>query len=90
MEAADSSPSAEVSSVAMRILPFWAQRLAVWIVQYKVQFTLVSISSGLAAGPPVRQEGRGHFHLPDQYTYTTTLKFELVKRLFLSREQRMR
>jgi hypothetical protein len=30
MEAADSSPPAEVSRVAVQLLPFWAEQPAVW------------------------------------------------------------
>jgi hypothetical protein len=44
MEAADSSPPAEVSRVAMRLPPFWTERPAVWLAQTEGQFTLAGIS----------------------------------------------
>jgi hypothetical protein len=43
MEAADSSPPVEVSTV--RLLPFWAELPAAWIAQAEAQFALASISS---------------------------------------------
>jgi hypothetical protein len=45
MEAADSSPLAEVSTVAVQLPPFWAERPAVWLTQAKAQFFLAGISS---------------------------------------------
>jgi hypothetical protein len=44
MEAADSSPPVEVSRVAVRLPPFWAERPAIWFAQAKAQFTLAGIS----------------------------------------------
>jgi hypothetical protein len=44
MEVGDSSP-AEVSRVAVRIPPFWAERPVVWFAQAEAQFNLVGISS---------------------------------------------
>jgi hypothetical protein len=45
MEAADNSPPAEVSRVAMRLLPFWAEWPAVWFAQAEAQFFLAGVSS---------------------------------------------
>jgi hypothetical protein len=45
MEAADSSPPAEASSVAVRLPPFWAERPAVWFAQAEAQFYLAGVNS---------------------------------------------
>jgi hypothetical protein len=45
MEDADSSTSAELSRVAVRVLPFWAEQAAVWFTQAEAQFFLPSICS---------------------------------------------
>jgi hypothetical protein len=45
MEAADSSPPAEVSRVAVGLPPFWAQRPAVWFAQAEAQFFLAGVNS---------------------------------------------
>jgi hypothetical protein len=97
MEPAESSPPAEVSRVAVRFPPFWAERPAVWFTQAEVQFFLAGISS----------ERTTFFHVisqldqryatevediitspPERDPYTT-LRAELVKRLSPSTEQRI-
>jgi hypothetical protein len=45
MDAADSSPPAEVSRVTVQLLPFWAERPAVWFAQAEAQFFLAGIIS---------------------------------------------
>jgi hypothetical protein len=45
MEAAESSPPAEVSRVAVRLLPFWAERITVWFTQIEAQFFLAGVNS---------------------------------------------
>jgi hypothetical protein len=45
MQTTDSLVPAGISRVAMRLLPFWAERPAVWFAQTETQFTLASISS---------------------------------------------
>jgi hypothetical protein len=45
MEVADSSPPVEVSRVAMRLPPFWAERPAVWLAQAEAQFFLAGVNS---------------------------------------------
>jgi hypothetical protein len=45
MEAADRSLPAEVSRVAVRLPPFWAERPAVWFAQAEAQYFLAGISS---------------------------------------------
>jgi hypothetical protein len=98
MEAADSSPPAEVPRVAVRLPPFWAERPAVWFAQAEAQFFLACVNS----------EKTKFFHVisqldhryatetediitspPEQNPYTT-LRAELVQRLSPSREQRIR
>jgi hypothetical protein len=41
----NSPMSAEISSVAVRLPPFWAERPNVWFAQAEAQFTLAGISS---------------------------------------------
>jgi hypothetical protein len=43
MQAADSSPPAKVSRVAVQLPPFWAERPAVWFAE--AQFFLAAVSS---------------------------------------------
>jgi hypothetical protein len=45
MEAADSSPTAEVSIVAVRLPPFWDERPAVWFAQDEAKFFLADVNS---------------------------------------------
>jgi hypothetical protein len=45
MDTSDSSPPAEISRVAVRLPPFWAERPAVWFGQAEVEFSLAGISS---------------------------------------------
>jgi hypothetical protein len=98
MEATDKTPPAEVSEVAVRLPPFWAEQPAVWFAQAEAQFALAGISS----------EKTKFFHVisqldhrcaaqlkdiitspPEQSPYTT-LKAELVRRLTPAREHRIR
>jgi hypothetical protein len=43
MQTTESSVPAEISRVAVRLRPFWAERPAVWFAQAEVQFTLAGI-----------------------------------------------
>jgi hypothetical protein len=45
MDTADSLPPAEISRVAVRLPPFWAERPAVWLAQAEAQFSLAGITS---------------------------------------------
>jgi hypothetical protein len=45
MEAVDGTQPAEISRVAVRLSPFWAERPAVWFAQAEAQFSLAGISS---------------------------------------------
>jgi hypothetical protein len=45
MEAAESSPPAEISRVAVRLPPFCAERPAVWFPQAEAQFFLAGVNS---------------------------------------------
>jgi hypothetical protein len=96
MEAANSSPPAEVSRMAVRLPPFWVERAAVWFAE--AQFFLASVNS----------EKTKFFHVISQLDHRyaaevediinsppegdpyTTLRTELVRRLSPSREQRIR
>jgi hypothetical protein len=98
MEAADSSPPAEVSRVAVRLPPFWAERPAVWFDQAKAQFFLVGVNSEKTKFFHVisQLDNRYAAHVegittspPERDPYTT-LRTELVRRLSPSREQRIR
>jgi hypothetical protein len=98
MEAADKSPPAKVSRVAVRLPLFWAERPAVWFAQAEAQFILAGVNS----------EKTKFFHVISQLDHRyaaevediitsqperdpyTTLRTELVRRLSPSREQRIR
>jgi hypothetical protein len=96
MEPAESSP-AEVSRVAVRLPPFWAERPAVWFAQAEAQFFLAGISSERTKFFHVisQLEQRHATEMEDIITSPperdpyTTLRAELVKRLSPSTEQRM-
>jgi hypothetical protein len=45
MQTMDNSAPAEISTVAVRLPPFWAKRPAIWFAQAKAQFTLAGITS---------------------------------------------
>jgi hypothetical protein len=45
MEAMDGTQPEEISKVAVRLPPFWAERPAMWFAQAEVQFSLSGISS---------------------------------------------
>jgi hypothetical protein len=98
MEPADSPPGAAIYRVAVRLPQFWPERPTLWFAQAEAQFELAGITSertkyshvishldhryaaeveDIITSPPER----------DQYT---TLKTELVTRLSVSRDQRVR
>jgi hypothetical protein len=88
MQAADNSSSAEVSKVAVRLPPFWAERPDMWFAQAEAQFTLASISSEKIKFCHVISQ-LGHRYArevediitspPDQHSYTT-MRTEVVRR----------
>jgi hypothetical protein len=96
MEATNCTQPAEVSRVAVRLAPFWAERPAVWFAQAEAQFSLASISTETTKFYHVIAQ-LGHRYaaevedvitsLPQQDPYTK-LKSELLKRLSPSKEQR--
>jgi hypothetical protein len=98
MEVADSSPPVEVSRVAVRLPPFWAERPAVWFVQAEVQFFLAGVSSETTKFFHVisQLDHRYAIEVEDSITSPperdpyTTLRTELVQQLSPLREQRIR
>jgi hypothetical protein len=94
MDAADSSPPAEVSRVAMQLPPFWAERPAVWFAQAEAQFFLAGINGKKTKFFHVisqldhqyAAEVEDIIYPPERDSYTT-LSAELVRRLTPSREQ---
>jgi hypothetical protein len=98
MEAAHSSPPAEVSRVAVRLPPFWAERPAVWFAQAEAQFFLAGVNSETTKFFYVisQLDHRYAAEVEDIITFPperdpyTTLRAELVRRLSPSREQRIR
>jgi hypothetical protein len=89
MQTADSSAPAEISRVAVRLLPFWAERPAMWFAQAEAQFTLAGISSEQIKFCYVISQ-LDHRHTPeveDIITYPpeqdpyATLRTKLVRRL---------
>jgi hypothetical protein len=98
MEAADSSPPAEVSRVAVRLPPFWAERPAVWFAQAEAQIFLAGVNSEKTKFFYVISQLDHRYAAevedittppPERDPYTT-LRTELVRRLSPSREQRIR
>jgi hypothetical protein len=93
----DNSAPAEVSTVAVRLPPFWAERPAVWFAQAEAQFTLAGISSEKTKFYYVISQLEHQYASevediiispPDRDPYTI-LKPELVKRLSPSKEERI-
>jgi hypothetical protein len=98
MEAADSSPPAELSRVAVRLPPFWADRPAMWFAQAEEQFFLAGVNSEkIKFFHVISQLDHRHAaelediitspHERDPYT---ALRTELVRRLSPLKEQRVR
>jgi hypothetical protein len=88
---------AEVSTVAIRLPPFWAERPAVWFAQVEAQFSLAGISNEKTKLHYVIPQLDHQFAAevediitsPPQKDPYTKLKTELVNRLSPSREQRI-
>jgi hypothetical protein len=68
MDTADSTPPAEISRVAMRLPPFWAERSAVWFAQAETQFSLAGISS----------ETTKFFHVISQLDHQYAVEDEVI------------
>jgi hypothetical protein len=97
MEAVDGTQPAEISRVAIRLSPFWVERPAVWFAQAEAQFSLAGIISSerttflyvisqLDQRYPAEVEDI--ITSPPQQDPYSKLRTELLKGLFLSREQR--
>jgi hypothetical protein len=92
----DGSQPAEISRVAIRLLPFWAERPAVWFAQAEVQFSLAGISSERTKFHYVisqldqryAAEVEDIITSPPQQDPYSKLRTKLLKRLFLSRKKR--
>jgi hypothetical protein len=94
----DSSVPAGIFRVAVRLLPFWAERPAVWFAQAEAQFTLAGISSEQTKFCYVISQLDQRYAAevediiispPERDPYSI-LKTELVTHLSPSREQRIR
>jgi hypothetical protein len=95
METTNGTQPAEVSRVAVRLPPFWAERPAVWFAQAEAQFCLAGISNETTKFYMISQldhqyaaEVEDVITSPPQQDPYPKLKTELLKRLSLSREQR--
>jgi hypothetical protein len=97
MQTTDNSAPAEVSTVAVRLPPFWAERPAVWFAQAEAQFALAGISSEQTKFYYVISQLERQYASevediiispPERDPYTM-LKTELVKRLSPSKEERI-
>jgi hypothetical protein len=95
MKAMDGTQPAEISRVAARLPPFWAERPAVWFAQLRryslwpasavrVQNSIISYLSWTNDTP---QRWRTSSPPPPQQDPYSKLRSELLKRLSLSREQ---
>jgi hypothetical protein len=98
MQTTDNSAPAEVSRVAVRLPPFWAERPAVWFAQAEAQYALAGISSEQTKFYYVISQMEHQYASevedinispPERNPYTT-LKNELVKRLSPSKAERIR
>jgi hypothetical protein len=98
MEAVDGTQPAEISRVAVRLPPFWAERQAVWFAQAEAQFSLAGISNEKTKFNYVISQLDHRYAAevediiisPPQQDPYSKLRTELLKRLSLSREQRAR
>jgi hypothetical protein len=97
MEAMEGIQPAEISRVAVRLPPFWAERPAVWFAQSEAQFSLAGISSERTKFHYVISQLDQRYAAeveedimtsPPQQDPYSKLRTELLKRLPLSREQR--
>jgi hypothetical protein len=96
MEAVDGTQPAEISRVAVRLPLFWAERPAVWLAQAEAQFSLAGISNERTKFHYVISQLEQRYAAevediitsPPQHDPFSKLRTELLKRLFLSREQR--
>jgi hypothetical protein len=95
MQTADNSAPAEVSRVAVRLPPFWAERPTVWFAQAETHFTSAGLSNEQTKVYYVISQLEHQcaaevediiISPPERDTYTT-LKTELVKWLSPSKEQ---
>jgi hypothetical protein len=88
---------AEISRVAVRLPPFWAERPNVWFAQAEAQFTLAGISSEQTKFYYViahldhryATEVEDIITSPPEREPYTTLRTELIRRLSPSKEQRI-
>jgi Txe/YoeB family toxin of Txe-Axe toxin-antitoxin module len=96
MEGTDGTQSAEISSMAVWLPPFWAEWRAMWFAQVEAQFSLAGISSERTTFHYVisqldqryAAEVEDIITSPQQDPYSK-LRTELLKHLFLSMEQRV-
>jgi hypothetical protein len=95
MEAMDGTQPAEISRVAARLPPSWAERPAVWFVQAEAQFSLAGISSERTKFHYIISQLHQRYTAevdittsPPQQDPYSKLRTELLKRLSLSRGQR--
>jgi hypothetical protein len=95
---APGSLQAEISRIAARLPPFWTERPAAWFAQAEAQFHLAGLSNELTKFYHVISqldqqcviEVEDINNSPPRQDPYTTLKTELVKRLWPSRDQRTR
>jgi hypothetical protein len=98
MENTNGKPQAEISRVAVRLPPFWAERPAVWFAQAEAQFTVTGISSEQTEFCYVisqldhryATEVEDIITSPPERDPCTTMTTEIVGRLSPLKEQRIR
>lgn len=90
--------SAAVQRVSVKLPPFWKQNPSLWFAQAEAQFSIANITLELTKYSHVVSQLDEHFALevediltntPENNPYST-LKNELIKRLSLSQEQRIK
>jgi hypothetical protein len=100
MEATNDSKAVEISRVAVRLPPFWAERRALWFgqAQAQAQFSLTGINNERNKSDHIisqldhryAEEFENIITSPPHKNPYTALKTELLNRLSSTREQRAR
>ncbi|XP_063827223.1 uncharacterized protein LOC135076733 [Ostrinia nubilalis] len=98
LECSDAARSASVDRVAVRLPPFWAEDAEIWFAQVEAQFEMSGIKSDATKYYQVireldhktAREVRDIITRPPATDKYNKLKSELINRLSVSREQRMR
>lgn len=98
LECSNTVPSGSVDRIAVRLPPFWAEDAEIWFAQVEAQFEISGIKSDTTMyyqvirelDHKIAREVRDIITRPPATEKYNKLKTELINRLSISREQRMR